>query len=70
MDFPTWLYHRSEPAVIVHDEESAARLGPEWADTPAAFLDDCDLPDMGTAPSSAATEPAAEKKPKRKRATE
>jgi hypothetical protein len=35
--YPTWRYHASLPARIVNGPEEDAALGPEWADTPAAF---------------------------------
>lgn len=38
--FPTWMYHRTEPARIVQDPAEKEALGEDWADTPAAFLPD------------------------------
>jgi hypothetical protein len=35
--FPSWRYHRTAPAIIVHSPEEEAALGEGWADTPAAF---------------------------------
>jgi hypothetical protein len=31
------MYHRTEPARIVDDPVEQDALGPEWAETPAAF---------------------------------
>ncbi len=36
-DYPAWRYHRTMPACLVDTAEADARLGDEWADTPAAF---------------------------------
>lgn len=35
--FPSWRYHKSEPAVVVNSEEEEQALGKGWADSPAAF---------------------------------
>ena len=35
--YPSWRYHRTEAAKIVHSEEEDQALGEGWADTPAAF---------------------------------
>ena len=35
--FPSWRYHRTEPARLVNDPAEDAELGDGWADTPAAF---------------------------------
>jgi hypothetical protein len=35
--YPRWRYHRTLPAVIVPDVDADRALGPDWADTPAAF---------------------------------
>lgn len=35
--FPSWRYHRTEPARIVNDPLELDALGEGWADTPAAF---------------------------------
>jgi hypothetical protein len=35
--FPSWRYHRTVPAIIVHSPEEDAALGEGWADSPAAF---------------------------------
>lgn len=35
--YPKWLYHATEPARVVADPDEHAALGPEWAETPAAF---------------------------------
>jgi len=32
--FPKWKYHKSEKPVIVNDEESEAKLGDVWYDSP------------------------------------
>lgn len=34
---PTWMYHRTLPPKLVMTDTDLAALGPEWADTPAAF---------------------------------
>lgn len=52
IEYPKWLYHRTAAPVIVQDPEEHAALGEEWADTPAAFVEDA---------------PAPAKKPKKKR---
>jgi hypothetical protein len=36
-EFPKWMYHRTEPARIVDDPIEQDALGPDWAETPAAF---------------------------------
>lgn len=36
-EYPAWRYHRSLPAKIVQTAKEDAALGPDWADTPAAF---------------------------------
>lgn len=38
--FPSWRFHRTEPARIVNDPIEEEALGDGWADTPAAFADD------------------------------
>jgi|GEM_PF-6793916 len=38
--YPSWRYHRTEPAQIVDTPEADEALGEGWADTPAAFLED------------------------------
>ncbi|MGE3681955.1 MAG: hypothetical protein AB7G93_09530 [Bdellovibrionales bacterium] len=38
--FPTWRYHKTEPPKLVHSAEELDLLGPEWADTPAAFVEE------------------------------
>lgn len=35
--FPSWRYHKSQPARIVQTQADSDALGPEWADSPAAF---------------------------------
>tara|TARA_R100001086_G_scaffold250077_1_gene193284 strand:- start:1687 stop:1923 length:237 start_codon:yes stop_codon:yes gene_type:complete len=35
--FPTWRYHRTKPACIVHSSEELDALGEGWVDTPAKF---------------------------------
>ena len=35
--YPSWRYHKTEPAQIVYSLEEDNALGTEWADTPAAF---------------------------------
>ncbi len=39
IEYPKWLYHRTEPARIVQDPAEHEALGPEWAESPAAFFD-------------------------------
>lgn len=36
-EFPKWMYHRTEAARIVDDPIEQDALGPDWAETPAAF---------------------------------
>lgn len=36
-EFPKWMYHRTEPAVIIDDPAEQEALGPDWAEHPAAF---------------------------------
>lgn len=36
---PTTMYHRTLQPRIVTSQEQYDALGPEWADTPAAFYD-------------------------------
>ena len=48
--FPSWRYHRTEPARIVHNADELAELGEGWADTPAAF-DETDTPEAFEAPA-------------------
>lgn len=36
-EFPKWMYHRTEAAVIVDDPDQQEALGPDWAEHPAAF---------------------------------
>lgn len=33
--YPKWLYHPTEPAVVVEDEASHKALGPGWVESPA-----------------------------------
>jgi hypothetical protein len=40
-EFPKWMYHQTEAARIVDDPVEQDALGPDWAETPAAF----DAPD-------------------------
>ncbi|HXG71324.1 MAG TPA: hypothetical protein VNJ04_12030 [Gemmatimonadaceae bacterium] len=35
IQYPSWLYHATEPARIVESAEEEAALGPAWSDTPA-----------------------------------
>ncbi|MEN6537791.1 MAG: hypothetical protein ABFD89_29335 [Bryobacteraceae bacterium] len=35
--YPSWRFHADGRAVIVQDPEEESRLGPGWADSPAAF---------------------------------
>ena len=37
MIFPTWRYHRTEPACIVNDAAELDALGPGWTDNPGNF---------------------------------
>jgi hypothetical protein len=37
VQFPTWRYHATEPAVIVNDPGELEALGEGWEDSPAAF---------------------------------
>lgn len=39
MTYPKFLYHRTEQPRIVQDADEQAALGPEWAETPAAFVE-------------------------------
>ena len=38
MTYPKWLYNATKKARIVEHAEEHAALGPDWAETPAAFL--------------------------------
>jgi hypothetical protein len=51
--YPSWRYHRTEPAVIVNSPEEDDALGSGWADTPAAFANE---------PGAAETECSSKKK--------
>lgn len=57
--YPSWRYHRTEPARIVNDPAEEEALGAGWTDTPAAF-------DQGIA-TTPETEPETPKKPTRRR---
>lgn len=35
--YPSMRYHRDGHAMLVADEQAAAALGPEWADSPAVW---------------------------------
>jgi len=37
VEYPKWLYHRNLAPRIVNGPEEEAALGPEWAQSPAAF---------------------------------
>lgn len=37
-EYPKWLYHKEKEAVVVNNLEEHEALGSEWAETPAAFL--------------------------------
>ena len=37
VEYPKWLYHRTEKPVIVQDPDEAEALGAGWNETPAAF---------------------------------
>lgn len=39
IEYPKWLYHRTEEPRIVEDPDEHAALGPDWAETPAAFFE-------------------------------
>lgn len=32
--YPKWLYHRTEPAVIVNDPDEQSALGDGWGEAP------------------------------------
>lgn len=34
IQYPKWLYHQTQPPVIVNNEEEHRDLGPEWSDSP------------------------------------
>ena len=36
--YPAWRYHRTLPAQLVRTVAADHALGPEWADTPAAWI--------------------------------
>lgn len=38
-EFPKVKYHRTLPPVTIADPGAEEALGPDWADTPAAFLE-------------------------------
>ena len=38
--YPSWRYHATEEASIVHNEEQDTALGAGWRDSPAHFLED------------------------------
>jgi hypothetical protein len=42
MFFPTWRYHASKPAVIVHTTEAEAALGSGWFDCPTKAAQDAE----------------------------
>lgn len=73
MHFPSWRYHRTEPACIVHDPIEDEALGEGWADTPAAFEGDEpaideDLDDEANDGDPAAAELTEDKKAKKRAA--
>jgi hypothetical protein len=35
--YPSWRYHKSQEPRLVQNAEEDAKLGKEWADSPAAF---------------------------------
>jgi hypothetical protein len=37
-EFPKWIYHKELPAQIVESSEAQVAAGPEWKETPAAFI--------------------------------
>lgn len=47
--YPGWRFHASEPPRLVTNEYEEAELGPDWAESPAAFA----LPD----PAELSSEP-------------
>ena len=38
--YPSWRYHATEEASIVHNEEQDTALGAGWRDSPAHFIED------------------------------
>ena len=58
--YPSWRYHRTAEPVIVEHPEADQALGGEWADTPAAFLDE----EEPSEPEPAAAAPAPRKRKK------
>ncbi len=40
IQYPTWRYHKTLPAQIVHSAEEDKALGPGWFDSPVAFTEE------------------------------
>jgi hypothetical protein len=49
--YPSWRFHRTLPPCIVADPDADDALGDEWADTPAAFLEDAKPAQKPAAPA-------------------
>jgi hypothetical protein len=71
MYYPSWRFHRTEPARIIADPTEEEALGEGWRDRPfdADELETADDSDATTEPdASEALAPAPEPTPKKKRA--
>lgn len=42
LEYPKWLYHKTEPAKIVQNKEEHESLGKGWEETPAVFAKESD----------------------------
>lgn len=63
--YPSWRYHRTEPARIVDTPEEDSELGEGWADTPAAFFEETPGEEPADEPADEpAEEPCSSKKTK------
>lgn len=62
LKYPSWRYHATMPACIVHDPEAEAALGPGWCDSPAVDVPQdvvkADEPDAVEVPIEAHVAPA------------
>ena len=51
--YPKWIFHKTLPAMIVETKEEHDAQGPEWKETPAAFIEE-----QASAPEKSATDKA------------
>jgi hypothetical protein len=66
--YPKWLYHETQPPVLVQDPEEHAALGEGWEETPAAFAGKPAEEPAQEQTEPGSNEPAAEPKKRGKKA--